>query len=210
MKLYYTPGACSQAPHIALQELGLPFEAVQVDLATHKLPDGSDYYAVNPKGYVPFLVLDDGTTLSEAHVILQYIADREPGTLAPEFGTIERWKLMEWLGFIATELHKGFGPLWSPQTPPEVRERTVSALGNRFTLVAETLGRQPFLTGEEFTIADAYLFVILNWTKVHKVDLKPWPALTEFQARVAARPAVQATLEDEGLVARKRAARAAG
>ena len=130
---------------------------------------------MNPKGYVPFLVLDDGTTLSEAHVILQYLADREPGALAPASGTIERWKLMEWLGFIATEVHKGFGPLWSPQTPPEVRERTVSAPGNRFALLAEALGRQPFLTGETFTIAD-----------------------------------VRATLEDEGLVARKGLARASG
>lgn len=210
MKLYYTPGACSQAPHIALNELGLPFEAVRVDLATHKLPDGSDYYAVNPKGYVPFLVLDDGTTLSEAHVILQYIADRKPGVLAQEFGSIERWKLMEWLGFIATEVHKGFGPLWSPKTPAEVRERTIEALGTRFTLLSETLGKQPFLTGDEFTIADAYLFVILNWTKVHKVDLSPWPALTEFQARVAARPAVRQTLMDEGLLPSKQARRAAG
>ncbi len=200
MKLYYSPGACSQAPHIVLHELGLPFEAVKVDLATHKLPDGSDYYAVNPKGYVPLFVLDDGTTLTEAQVILQYLADRKPGTLAPEFGTLERWKLMEWLGFIATEVHKGFGPLWNPQMPAGSREPTVEALGRRFTLLAETLGEQPFLTGQEFTIADAYLFVILNWTKVHKVDLAPWPALGEFQARVAARPAVQQTLKDEGLV----------
>lgn len=210
MKLYYTPGACSQAPHIAIHELSLRVDAVQVDLATHKLPDGSDYYGVNPKGYVPFLVLDDGTTLSEAHVILQYIADQKPGTLAPKFGTIERWKLMEWLGFIATEVHKGFGPLWSPRTPAEVRDSTVKALGNRFTLLAETLGRQPYLTGKDFTIADAYLFVILNWTKVHRVDLSPWPALVEFQARVASRPAVRATLEDEGFAAEKEASRAAG
>ena len=199
MKLYYSPGACSQAPHIALHELGLPFEAVKVDLATHKLPDGSDYYAVNPKGYVPLLLLDDGTSLTEAHVVLQYIADRKPGTLAPEFGTIERWKLMEWLGFIATEVHKGFGPLWSPQTPPEVRERTVQALGRRFKTLAEALDQQPFITGQNFTIADAYLFVLLNWTKLHKVDTSAWPALGKFQARVAARPAVRDTLKAEGL-----------
>ncbi len=199
MKLYYAPGACSQAPHIALQELELPFDAVKVDLATHTLPDGSDYYAVNPKGYVPLLQLDDGTSLTEAHVVLQYIADQKPGTLAPQFGTPERWKLMEWLGFVATEVHKGFGPLWSPQTPPEVRKSTVEALGRRFALLDETLRKQPFLTGEKFTIADAYLFVILNWTKVHKVDISSWPALGEFQARVAERPAVRATLKDEGL-----------
>ena len=210
MKLYYTPGACSQAPHIALHELDLPFEAVKVDLATHKLPDGSDYYAVNPKGYVPFLVLDDGTTISEAHVILQYIADQKPGSLAPKFGSIERWKLMESLGFVATEIHKGFGPLWSPETPAEVRERTVKALGNRFTLVSEILEKQPFLTGKNFTIADAYLFVVLNWTNVHKIDLSPWPTLKDYQARVAARPAVQAALRDEGLLPGKPEARAAG
>ena len=200
MKLYYAPGACSQAPHIALRELGLPFEAVKVDLVKHTLADGSDYRAVNPKGYVPLLVLDDGTSISEANVILQYIADRKPGQLAPVFGTMERWKLMEWLAFIATEVHKGFGPLWNPQTPAEVRERTIQALGNRFKLIAETLSKQPFLTGNEFTVADAYLFVILNWSGMHKVDLSAWPALQQFQARVAARPAVQATLKAEGLI----------
>ena len=199
MKLYYTPAACSQAPHIALNELDLKFEPVKVDLVKHTLPDGSDYRAVNPKGYVPLLQLDDGTHLSEAHVLLQYIADQRPGKLAPKFGTTERWKLMEWLGFIATEVHKGFGPLWNPKTPAEYREIVVQALGNRFTYLSQTLGKQPYLTGNEFTIADAYLFVVSNWAHYHKVDLKPWPALTAFQARVAARPAVKATLQAEGL-----------
>ena len=200
MKLYYTPGACSQAPHIALRELGLEFTPVKVDLVKHTLPDGSDFRAINPRGYVPVLELDDGTRMTEAHVLLQYIADQRPGTLAPKFGTTERWKLMEWLGFIATEVHKGFGPLWNPQTPPEVRERTVQALGNRFKIVSETLAKQPFLTGQSFTIADIYLFVVSNWSHHHKIDLTPWPALTAFQARVAARPAVQATLKAEGLI----------
>jgi glutathione S-transferase len=199
MKLYYTPSACSQAPHIALRELGLEVETVKVDLMKHTLPDGSDFRAINPKGYVPMLELDDGTRLTEANVLLQYIADQRPGTLAPKFGTLERWKLMEWLGFIATEVHKGFGPLWNPQTPADVRERTVQALGNRFTLISQTLAEQPFLTGQAFTIADIYLFVVSNWAHYHKVDLKPWPALTAFQARVAARPAVQATFKVEGL-----------
>jgi glutathione S-transferase len=121
-------------------------------------------------------------------VLVQYIADQRPGKLAPKFGTIERWKLMEWLGFIATEVHKGFGPLWNPKTPPEYREIAVQALGNRFAYLSQTLGKQPYLTGNEFTIADAYLFVVSNWSHYHKVDLKPWPALTAFQARVAARP----------------------
>jgi glutathione S-transferase len=200
MKLYYTPGACSQAPHIVLHELALPHEAVKVDLVKHTLPDGSDYRAINPKGYVPLLELDDGTRISEASVLVQYLADQKPGELAPKFGTKERWRLMEWLAFISTEIHKGFGPLWNPATPPEVRERTVQALGNRFGLVAKTLEQQPFLTGESFTIADAYLFVVLNWSGLHKVDLGPWPALQQFQQRVASRPAVQATLKAEGLV----------
>ena len=200
MKLYYTPGACSQAPHIVLQELDLKYQPVKVDLPAHTLPDGSDFRAINPKGYVPMLELDDGTRLTEANVLLQYLADRKPGTLAPPTGSLERYKLMEWLAFIATEVHKGFGPLWNPQVEPAVRERTIAALGNRFGYVAQTLGKQPYLMGQTFTIADAYLFVILNWTGYHKVDLKPWPALTEFQARIAKRPAVQATLKVEGLV----------
>ncbi len=200
MKLYYTPGACSQAPHIAAHELGLPIDVVKVDLTKHTLADGSDYYRVNPKGYVPLLVLDDGTTLSEASVIVQYLADQKPGTLAPAFGTPARWKMMELLTFLATEVHKGFGPLWSPQTPAEVRAAVIARLGTRFELLAQTLAKQPFLTGDAFTVADAYLFVLLNWTKLHKVDLGRWPALTEFQARVAARPAVQATLKAEGLM----------
>jgi glutathione S-transferase len=200
MKLYYTPGACSQAPHIAIRELGLPVELVKVDLVKHTLPDGTDYRAVNPKGYVPTLELDDGTRLTEASVLLQYVAELKPGTIAPEYGTAERWRLMEWLGFISTEVHKGFGPLWNPKTPPEVRDRTVQALGNRFTYLSKTLAAQPYLTGDQFTIADAYLFVVLNWSGLHKVDLSPWPALGDFQARVAARPAVQATLKAEGLI----------
>jgi glutathione S-transferase len=199
MKLYYTPAACSQAPHIALRELGIDFEPVKVDLAKHTLPDGSDFRAINPKGYVPLLELDDGTRMTEASVLLQYVADLKPGTLAPKFGTLERWKLMEALAFIATEVHKGFGPLWNPQTPADVRERTIKALGNRFSLLSETLGKQPYVTGANYTVADIYLFVVSNWSHYHKVDLSPWPALTAFQARIAARPAVQATLQAEGL-----------
>ena len=200
MKLYYSPGACSQAPHIALEEVGLPHELVKVDLVKHTLPDGSDFRAINPKGYVPLLQLEDGSYLSEASVILQYIADRKPGTVAPEFGTATRWKLMEWLAFISTEVHKGFGPLWNPKTPAEVRERAVQALGNRFALIEKTLAGQPYLTGSEFSIADAYLFVLLGWTGLHKIDLANWPALVAFRERVASRPAVQRTLKAEGLL----------
>ena len=200
MKLYYAPGACSQAPHIALAELGLPYELVKVDVVKHTLPDGSDYRAVSPNGYVPLLELDDGTRYTEASVLLQYIADRKPGEIAAPFGTPERWRQMEWLAFIATELHKGFGPLWNPQTPPEVRARTVQALQNRFRYVSQALGSQPYLMGERFTVADAYLFVMLNWATHHKLDLSAHPSLAAFQARVAARPAVQQVLRAEGLI----------
>lgn len=199
MKLYYSPGACSQAPHIVLRELDLKFDAVPVDLAKHTLPDGSDFRAINPKGYVPLLELDDGMRLTEANVILQYLADRKPGVLAPTLGTLERYQLMEWLAYLATEVHKGFGPLWNPQTLPQVRDGAIAALGNRFGFVSETLRKQPYLTGSAFSIADAYLFVMLSWTSHHKIDLQPWPALKEFQTRVGARPAVQATLKAEGL-----------
>ena len=200
MKLYYSPGACSQAPHIAINELALAYQPVKVDLTKHTLADGTDFYSINPKGYVPVLELDDGTRFTEVGVLLQYVADQKPGTLAPVFGTQARWHLMEWLDFISTEVHKGFGPCWNPKTPAEVRERTVQALGNRFTYISKTLEQQPYLTGDSFSVADAYLWVVLNWSDYHKVDLAPWPALQQFRARVAARPAVQSTLKAEGLV----------
>jgi glutathione S-transferase len=163
MKLYYAPAACSLAPHIALSEAGLPHELVRVDLRTHTLPDGTDYRTINPKGYVPVLELDDGTRLTEVAVILQYIADRAPGTLAPAFGSMERYRVMEWLNFIATEVHKGFGPLWKPDTPADYRTRVIATLGTRFDYLAPVLAKQPFLTGDRFGIADAYLYTILNW-----------------------------------------------
>jgi glutathione S-transferase len=200
MKLYFSPGACSLAPHIALSELGLPYALAKVDLHKHALADGADYYAVNPKGYVPLLELDDGTRLSEVAVILQYIADRVPGTLAPSFGSFERYRVMEWLNFVATELHKQFGPLWYPTTPSATRDEQKKRLASRFDYLAKRLGSQPFLTGSAFSVADAYLFTILNWAPMLDVDLSPYPALTQFQARVAARPAVRRTLVAEGLV----------
>jgi len=206
MKLYYSPGACSLAPRIALSEAGLAYDTVKVDLRKHVLPDGSDYYAVNPKGYVPLLELDDRTRISEVPVILQYIADRNPGTLAPVYGTLERYRVMEWLNFIATELHKQFGPLWYPTTPDATKEAQKAKLATRFAYLATVLGSQPYLTGAAFTIADAYLFTILNWSPMLKVDLSPFPALTQYQARVAARPAVHRALVAEGLVKREAAA----
>ena len=200
MKLYYAPGACSLAPHIALCEIGLPHTLERVDLATHKLSDGTDYRTVNPKGSVPTLELDDGARLTENAVVLQYIADRKPGSLAPAFGSLERYRLMEWLNFIATELHKGFGPLWKPNTPAEYKTIVVDALGKRFDFIAPVLAAQPYLTGERFTIADAYLFTILNWAKILKVDLARWPSLGQYLDRVAARPRVQQALRDEHLL----------
>ena len=199
MKLYYSPGACSLAPHIALSEAGLTYDAVKVDLRKHVLADGTDYYTINPKGYVPLLELDDGQRLSEVAVILQYIADRKPGSLAPVAGTMERYRVMEWLNFIATELHKQFGPLWYPDTPEATRDKQRATLTKRFDYVSKTLAVQPYLAGDTFGIADAYLFTILNWAGMLKVDLSPWPALQHFLARVAARPRVHATLVAEGL-----------
>ena len=192
MKLYFSPGACSFAPHIVLNELGLPFTPVKVDLRTHKLADGTDFYSINPNGYVPVLELDDGTRLTEAQVVLQYLADRKPGTLAPAFGSFPRYKLMETLNFIATELHKGFGPLWYPDTPEATKTATVAKLGKRFTTLASTLGDRPFVFGDSFTIADAYLFTILSWAGHLKVDLAPWPVLQRYLARIGERASVQA------------------
>ena len=198
MKLYYSPAACSLAPHIALEESRLPYTTKRVDLKTHKVADGSDYYAINPKGYVPLLELDDGARLSEVAVILQYIADRKPGTLAPDFGGMDRYRHMEWLNFIATEIHKQFAPLWHP-APAETHEAQRAKLATRFEFVAKALGTQPYLTGKQFTIADAYLFTLLRWAGPLKVDISRRPVLTQYVERVAARPAVQAVLVAEGL-----------
>jgi glutathione S-transferase len=200
MKLYFSPGACSLAPHIALHEIGVPFHGLKVDLKAHKVADGTDYYTVNPKGYVPLLELDDGERLTEAAVILQYIADRKPGTLAPAFGSIERYRLMEWLNFIATEVHKQFAPLFYPTTPDATKEAQKAKLAARFDHVSKTLAKQPYLTGNNFTIADAYLFTVVNWSGNLGIDLGRWPALQQFQARVAARPGVQKAMKEEGLI----------
>lgn len=200
MKLYYSPGACSLAAHIALHESGLPFAAQRVDLRSHTLADGTDYYRINPKGYVPLLELDSGERLTEVAVILQYIADRNPGTLAPEFGSLDRYRVMEWLNFIATEIHKQLSSLWKPTTPDAYKAIVLEAVGKRFDFVVESLADKPYLTGERFTIADAYLFTIVNWHKFLKFDIDRWPVLQQFQARVAARPKVQAALAAEHLL----------
>lgn len=193
MKLYYSPSACSLSPHIALREAGLTFELVRVDLGSHKLPDGSDYLRINPKGYVPALALDDGTLLSEGPAIVQYIADLKPESgLAPKAGTLARYQLQEWLSFINSEVHKGFGPLFSASTPEETKATARQNLAKRLAYVAERLAHSDFLLGKQFTVADGYLFTVLNWSQWTGVDLKPWPVLLAFQERVGARPAVKA------------------
>ena len=198
MKLFYAPGACSLSPHIALREAGLPFDIVKVDLRAKATESGDDFKAINPKGYVPALELEDGTIVTEGPVIVQMIADLVPKSgLAPAFGTRERYQLMDWLAFISTELHKGFSPLWHPTSGG--RDAAIENLSKRFDILDRQLGDQPYLTGETFTIADAYAYAILNWTKVHKIDMGRWPRLIAFLDRVAARPAVQQALAEEGL-----------
>lgn len=203
MKLYYSPAACSLAPHIVLRETGAEFTLEKVDVAAKKLADGGDFYAVNPKGYIPVLELDDGERLTEGVVIQQYLADQKPQSgLAPPHGTRERLKLEEWLVFLSTEVHKAFSPLFLPTTPDEVKATSRDKVGQRLDFVEKTLadGRQ-YLTGANFTVADAYLFTLTNWTKFTGIDLAKWPSLQAHSARVAARPAVQAALKAEGLLA---------
>ena len=200
MKLYYTPGACSQAPHIVLREAGLSFDLVQVDLAAKRTASGEDYLPINPKGAVPALGLDDGSTLTENAVILQYLADQAPAAGLIPSGGIERYRLLEWVNYIATEIHKGFGPLWNPATPDAFKQTTRELLGKKFDYLQNALRDRPFIAGERFTIADAYAFVVLNWTAMHDIDLSRWPSLTAFVARVAQRPAVRAALQAEGLL----------
>lgn len=200
MKLYYAPGACSLAPHIALREAGLPFEPVKTDIRAKKLPDGSDYLSVNPKGGVPALGLDGGEVLTENAAILQYIADMAPGGgLIPKEG-LARYRVLEWLTYISSELHKGFGSLWNPTAADDAKQTARDLLAKKFTFVEQRLGDQAYLTGDAFSPADAYLFVIMNWTAIHDIDLERWPGLVALQQRIADRPAVQEALRVEGLV----------
>ncbi len=193
MKLYYSPGACSFSPHLALREAGLDFELVRVDLSTHKLADGSDFSRINAKGYVPVLELDNGARLTEGPAIVQYIADQKPESgLAPKAGSFERYQLQEWLGFINSELHKGFGALFNPKTPEDYKATARQNLANRLSYVAGHLAKNDYLLGKQFTVADGYLFTVLNWGQWTGVDIKQWPALAAFQERVAARPSVRA------------------
>lgn len=201
MKLYYAPGACSLSPHIVAHELGLPLELERVDLKAHKTAAGEDFYAINAKGYVPALRLDDGALLTEGPAIVQYLADLKPGAgLAPANGTLARYQLQEWLNYISTEVHKTLGGLFAPGVSPEQRESIITRLGLRYDFLSQQLTGKAYLTGESFTVADAYLFTVLNWNGVLKIDLAKWPVLQQYQARVAARPGVQAALKAEGLI----------
>lgn len=207
MKLYYSPGACSLSPHIVLAESGLAFELEKVDLGAKKTERGADYWNINPKGYVPALELDDGQVLTEGPAIVQYIADRVPQKfLAPPAGSMERYRLQEWLNFISTELHKGFSPLFSPKTPEEWKIRVRELLARRIEIAANRLAGNSYLMGVSFTVADAYLYTILRWARHAAVDLSPWPVLAEYMLRIESRPAVHHTLEEEGLIVRVKAA----
>jgi len=200
MKLYYSPGACSLSPHIVLQELGIPIELVKVDLASKKEADGTDYRTRNPKGYVPALQLDNGELLTEGAAIVQYLADRMPEkNLAPANGTLERYRLQEMLNFISSEIHKSFSPLFDAKAVPEWKQAVTERLADCFDLLTKNLEGKDYLFGKQFTVADAYLFTVLNWTNFVGYNTAKWPVLQAFMARVASRPAVQATLKTEGL-----------
>ena len=196
MKLYYARGACSLSPHIVAEEAGVPLELVEVDLKTHKLENGDDYYAINPKGAVPALVLDSGELLTEGPAIVQYIADQKPESgLAPACGTLARYHLQEWLTYINGEIHKTFTPLFHGASGDE-RKKTIETIEKKFAFVEKALADRPFLLGDTFTAADAYFFVMLTWAK--KFHLAVSPALAQFFARIAARPKVQAAIKAEG------------
>ena len=201
MNLYYAPGACSLSPHIVAREAGLPLNLVRVDTKGKKTITGDDYWSINGKGYVPLLELDDGTRLTEGPAIVQYLADRAPQKkLAPANGTIARYQLQEWLNFITSELHKQFSPLFDPSMPDEAKEKFRGKIRGRFEWINEQLGDKPFLMGDDFTVADAYLFTVANWSKHTGIDLARWPKLQAYLARVAARPDVQTALKEEGLL----------
>jgi glutathione S-transferase len=201
MKLYYSPGACSLSPHIVLQESGLSFEPVLASTKTHKLENGTDYYTINPKGYVPLLELDDGQRLSEGPAIVQYIADQVPAKkLAPANGTMERARLQEWLNFITSELHKGIGGIFNPAMPEEAKQLMRDKAAGRLKWVDSQLEGKNYLMGDSFSVADAYLFTVTNWTRHTGIDISALKNLNAFMARMAARPAVQEAMKAEGLL----------
>jgi glutathione S-transferase len=200
MKLYYSPGACSLSPHIALREAGLPFDLVKVDTKTHTFDGGGDFHAVNGKGYVPVLELDDGTRLTEGPAIVQYLADLKPEAgLAPKPGTMERVRLQEWLNFLTSEIHKGFSPLFSAETPEDYKPLARKKIATRFDWLTKELQGRQYLVGDRFSVADGYLFVLLGWTNFVGMKLDDWPVLKAYRERIGARPAVREALKAEGL-----------
>jgi glutathione S-transferase len=201
MKLYYSPGACSLSPHIVLREAGLAFEPVLASTKTHQLADGTDYYSLNPLGYVPLLELDDGTRLREGPAIVQYIADQVPTKyLAPANGTLPRYRLQEWLTFIGMEIHRSFSPLFNSQIPEDAKKIYRDRLAKRFQWLDGELAGKDVLMGKHFSVADAYLFTVTRWARPMNVDLTPFPNLRAHHERVGARPAVQEALKVEGLL----------
>jgi len=207
MKLYYAPGACSLSPHIVLRELGLPVELKKVNNKDKTYEGGGDYRKINARGYVPALELDNGQVLTEGPAIVQYLADQKPDSgLAPKAGSMERYRLMEWLNFLTSEVHKQFSPLFKPNTPEDYKPIARENIATRFDWIEQQLAGKDYLPGKTFTVADAYLFVLLGWTKFTGIDLARWPNLQAFHARVGARPKVQEALRAEGLLKDAKAA----
>jgi glutathione S-transferase len=201
MKLYYAPGACSLAPHIVAHEAGIALELEKVDTKTKAMASGGDFRDVTPKGYVPALQLDDGSVLTEGPVVSQYLADLRPAAgLVPPAGTLPRYRVMEWLGYINSEIHKNYSPLFNPATKEDARQEKIDYLRKRYDLVEQRLATETFLAGNQYSVADIYLFVVTNWARAVKLDLSAFPHLLAFQKRIAERPAVQAALKAEGLV----------
>lgn len=201
MKLFYFPGACSMSAHIVLHEAGLPCELERVDLAKKTTQGGGDFFAINPKGFVPALQLDNGQILTEAQVIVQYLADLVPDkNLVPPAGSLARYRVMEWLSYIATDLQKGFAPLFNPDTTAETRQTVHANLAQQFDYLAARLEQFDYLAGERYTIADAYLFTVLSWAAYVELDLGAWPSLQVYLTRIAARPAVMAAMKEENLI----------
>lgn len=200
MKLYFAPGACSLAPHIVADELGIKLDLEQVDLREKKTKSGGDYWPINPRGQVPTLELDNGERLTEVPVLLQYLSDQKPAAgLAPAVRTMQRYRMLEWLNFVTAELHKTFGPMFRPTTPDEFKKLSRELIGRRFEWVDAQLAGKHYLLGDTFTLPDAYLYVMLRWASGLNMDLSKWPNLAAFAARVAARPKVQQALKEEGL-----------
>lgn len=207
MKLYYAPGACSLSPHIVATEAGIPLELVKVDTKTKTIQQEGDFWAINPKGYVPALELDNGEVLTEGPAIVQYLADQKPAArLAPENGSFERTRVQEMLNYITSEIHKSYSPLFNPHTLPVVREERLAYLRRRYSLLEKHLEGRKYLFGDQFTIADAYLFVVTNWARGVKLDLVEFPNIEAFQKRVGSRKSVLQAMRTEGLIPEDKAA----